>query len=309
MNYDYDVIILGAGAAGMTASIYTSRFKLKNLLIGDILGGTTTEAHKIFNWPGEPGISGFELMNKMSAHVKDSGGEIMSDTVIDIVKEADGFSIKTKSNKVITAKRLIITAGTKHRRLNLPREEELAGRGVSYCATCDALFFQNKRVALTGGGNSVISASLYLADIAEKVFVICRGVALKGEPLWREELLKRSNVTLIYNTNITRLIGQEKLEALELDQEYDGSNTLAVDGLFVEIGLVPQSDLAKKLGATIDEFGYILVNKDMSTNIEGLYAAGDSTNASNNFHQIVTACGEAAVAAESVYRSLSIAKQ
>lgn len=307
MNYDYDVIIIGAGAAGMTASIYASRFNLKTLLIGDILGGTTTEAHKIFNWPGEPGITGFELMNKMSAHVKDSGGEILSDTVTDVVKEEAGFLIKTK-NKELRAKRVIITSGTKHRHLNLPRETELLGRGVSYCATCDALFFQKSRVALVGGGNSVISAALYLADIADKVFVVCRSEALKGEPLWRDELIKRANVSIIYETNVKRLVGQEKLEAIELDKEYEGSNILAVDGLFVEIGLTPQSDLAKKLGANVDELDYIVVNKDMSTSIEGLYAAGDSTNASNNFHQIVTACGEAAVAAESVYRSLSIAQ-
>jgi len=307
MNYDYDIIIIGAGAAGLTASIYASRYKLKNLIIGDILGGTTTEAHKIHNWPGDPGITGFELTNKMSAHVKELGAEIMGDTVTEVVKQDNGFLIKTKSGKSLTAKKVLFTSGTKHRHLGAPRENELLGKGVGYCATCDGLFYQGRRVAMIGGGNSVISAALYLADVAEKVFVICRGAALKGEPLWREELVKRNNVTIIYDTNVINLVGQDKLEAIELDKEYDGSNVLAVDGMFVEIGLVPQTELFKKLGGETDAVGYIIVKPDMSTSIPGVYAAGDSTNASNNFHQIVTACGEGAVAADAIYKSLSVA--
>lgn len=305
MNYDFDLIIIGAGAAGMTASIYASRYQVKNLLIGDILGGTTTEAHKINNWPGDPGITGFELANKMAKHVKDLGTEIMSDTVLEVLKQEDGFIVKTKSGKDLTAKRILLTSGTKHKHLGVARENELLGKGVSYCATCDGFFFQGRRVAMVGGGNSVISAALYLADVAEKVFVICRSEALKGEPLWREELAKRNNVTIIYKTNVTNLVGQEKLEAIELDQEYNGSNVLAVDGMFIEIGLEPQTELFKKMGGAVTDFGYIIVKDDMSTNIPGVYAAGDSTNSSNNFHQIVTACSEGAIAADAIYKTLS----
>lgn len=308
MTYDYDLIIIGAGAAGMTASIYASRYKLKNLLIGDIIGGTTTEAHKIHNWPGDPGISGFELTNKMSAHVKALGAEIMGDTVIEVIKQDVGFLLKTKNGKALTTKKVLFTSGTKHRHLGLPRENELLGKGVGYCATCDGLFYQGRRVAMIGGGNSVISAALYLADVADKVFVICRSEALKGEPLWREELTKRSNVVIILNTNVVGLVGQEKLEAIELDQAYNNSQVLEVDGMFVEIGLVPQTELFKALGGETNELGYILVKADMSTNIAGVYAAGDSTNASNNFHQIVTACSEGAVAADAIYKSLSVSE-
>ncbi|MCX6792516.1 MAG: FAD-dependent oxidoreductase [Candidatus Falkowbacteria bacterium] len=308
MTYDYDLIIIGSGAAGLTASIYASRYKMKNLLIGDILGGTTTEAHKIHNWPGDPGITGFELTNKMSAHVKELGAEIMGDTVVEVAKQDNGFLIKTKSGKSLSAKKVLFTSGTKHRHLGVARENDLLGKGVGYCATCDGLFYQGRRVAMVGGGNSVISAALYLADVAEKVFVIVRGEALKGEPLWREELAKRPNVTIINNTNVVNLVGQEKLEALELDKEYNGSNVLAVDGMFVEIGLVPQTELFKVMGGETDALGYILVKADMSTNIPGVYAAGDSTNASNNFHQIVTACGEGAVAADAIYKSLSVSQ-
>lgn len=306
MNFDYDLIIVGAGAAGMTASIYASRYTLKNVLIGDIMGGTTTEAHKIYNWPGEPGITGFELMDKMAKHVRESGGEIQSDTVIDVNAIEGGYSITTKRGKTLSAKRILFTSGTKHKHLNIPREEELAGRGVAYCATCDGPFFKDKRVAVSGGGNSAISAAMYLADIATQVYVICRGADLKGEPLWREELKKRTNVSIITSANIIGFEGEEKLERLVLDRDYEGSNNVEVDGLFVEIGLMPQTELAKKLGAQTNELGYIKVKSDMSTNVPGLYAAGDSTDSSNNFHQIVTACGEGAVAADAIYKSLSV---
>lgn len=159
---------------------------------------------------------------------------------------------------------------------------------------------------MVGGGNSVISAALYLADVAAKVYVVCRGAALKGEPVWRDELIKRNNVSILYETNITGFIGQDKLEAVTLDKPYLENNELKADGLFVEIGLLPQTELFKKLGGEVDQFGYIKVQPDMSTNIKNVYAAGDSTNASNNFHQIVTACSEGAVAADAIYKSLSV---
>ncbi len=291
----------------MTASIYASRYTLKNIVIGDILGGTTTEAHKIYNWPGDPGVTGFALMDRMSKHAKESGGEILGDTVVTVEKIDGGFEVKTKRGKQFTAKVVLFTSGTKHRHLGLSREDELQGKGVAYCATCDGPFYKDKNVALVGGGNSVISAALYMADLASQVYVIVRGADLKGEPVWREELKKRPNVSVLMNTNVAALIGQDKLEALKLDAPFNGSDEVPVDGMFVEIGLVPQTELAKGLGVETDQFGYIKVRPDMSTNIPGLYAAGDSTDASNNFHQIVTACGEGAVAADAIYKKLSVA--
>ena len=303
---DYDLIIIGSGAAGMTASIYASRYTLKNIVIGDILGGTTTEAHKIYNWPGAPGISGFELMNNMTTHVKESGGEILSDTVIEAGRIEDGYFVVTKRGKRFTAKNILFTSGTKHRHLGIPREDELSGKGVAYCSTCDVPFFKDKVVAVAGGGNSAISAALYLADIASKVYVVCRSADLKGEPLWREELKKRENVTVVYAANITGLEGETQLTHIILDTDFNGSNRIAVDGLFVEIGLLPQTDLAKALGAEINELGYIRVQPDMSTTVPGIYAAGDSTDASNNFHQIVTACAEGAIAADAIYKAKNL---
>lgn len=303
---DYDVIIVGAGAAGLTAGIYASRYQLKNVIIGDLVGGLTTEAHKIYNWPGDPGISGFELTKKMADHLKASGGTIITDQVTEITQVADkSLVVKTRSGKTLSSKTVLFTSGTKHRKLNLPNEDHYLGRGLAYCATCDGPFFKGLTVALAGGGNSVISAALYLADLAEKVYVVCRSATLKGEPVWRDELIKRPNVTIIYETNIIGLTGEEKLEKLLLDKPFNNSNELLVNGLFVEIGLLPQTELFKSLGGEVDTFGYIVVKPDMSTSVQNIYAAGDSTNASNNFHQIVTACGEGAVAADSIYRALS----
>lgn len=305
---DYDVIIIGAGAAGMTAGIYASRYQLKNVIIGDLVGGLTTEAHKIYNWPGEPGVSGFELTKRMAEHVVQSGGAIITDQVTEVSQAPDHtFTVKTRGGKSLTCKRVLFTSGTKHRKLDLPNEEAFLGRGLAYCATCDGPFFKDQVVVLVGGGNSVISAAMYLADLASKVYIVCRAPALKGEPAWREELLKRPNVTAIYETNVIGLLGEEKLEAVTLDKAYEGKTDLPTNGLFVEIGLLPQTELFKNLGGETDSAGYIAVNGDMSTNVMNAYAAGDSTNASNNFHQIVTACGEGAVAADSIYKSLSVA--
>jgi thioredoxin reductase (NADPH) len=305
---DYDLIIIGAGAAGMTAGIYASRYQLQNVIIGDLVGGLTTEAHKIFNWPGDPGISGFELTQKMAEHVRQSEGEIISDLVTDIEQQIDStFIVKTKAGKNFTSKRILFTSGTKHRKLGVDREDELSGRGVAYCATCDGPFFKDRVVAMVGGGNSVISAALYLADVASHVYVICRAPMLKGEPVWREELIKRPNVTILYETNIIGLVGQEKLEAITLDKPFEEKSEIKLDGLFIEIGLLPQTELFKKLGGETDAAGYIRVKPDMSTNVKNVYAAGDSTDASNNFHQIVTACSEGAVAADAIYKSLSVA--
>jgi thioredoxin reductase (NADPH) len=304
---DYDLIIIGSGAAGLTAGIYASRYQLKNAIIGDLVGGLTTEAHKIYNWPGDPGISGFELTKKMADHVMESEGEIITDQVLEVEPVVDGsFVIKTKSGKNITCKKVLFTSGTKHRKLNLPREEELLGKGVAYCATCDGPFFKGRKVIMVGGGNSVISAALYLADLASEVFVICRGESLKGEPVWRDELIKRSNVKVLYNTNVVGLVGEEKLEAVTLDTPFSGSNELTAEGLFVEIGLIPQTELFKKLGGETDQFGYIKVQTDMSTTVKNVYAAGDSTDSSNNFHQIVTACSEGAIAADAIYKSMNV---
>ncbi len=305
----HELIIIGAGPAAYTASVYASRYKIKHILIGEAWGGLMAEAHKICNYPSEIEISGMELMQKMHKHVQALGAEIIMDKVVEIREKIDGFWLKTQnSQQEFTARTLLLTTGTQHRKLNLPGEDKLLGKGVSYCATCDAMFYKGKRVAVIGGSNSANTAALYLAEVAEKVFQIYRGEQLRGETVWVEQVQANDKIEVIYQTQVTALLGEEKLTGIKLDRPYQGKQELAVDGLFVEIGSEPDITLAKQLKLSLDEYNYIKVQPDQATNIKGVWAAGDVTNASNNLRQIVTACAEGAIAAESIFKYLTSQK-
>ncbi len=304
-----ELIIIGAGPAAYTASVYASRYKIKHILIGEAWGGLMAEAHKICNYPSEIEISGMELMQKMHKHVQALGAEIIMDKVVEIREKTDGFWLKTQnSQQEFTARTLLLTTGTQHRKLNLPGEDKLLGKGVSYCATCDAMFYKGKRVAVIGGSNSANTAALYLAEVAEKVFQIYRGEQLRGETVWVEQVQANDKIEVIYQTQVTALLGEEKLTGIKLDRPYQGKQELAVDGLFVEIGSEPDITLAKQLKLSLDKYNYIKVQPDQATNIKGVWAAGDVTNASNNLRQIVTACAEGAIAAESIFKYLTSQK-
>ncbi len=299
---NYDLIIIGAGAAGLTAQLYGLRYNMKILTIGGIVGGLLTEAHKICNWPGEIAISGQELIKKMQAQITALDGEILPDQVASLVKIDNGWQINTVGKKSFTAKAVLLAMGTVHRKLEVEGEERLSGRGVAYCATCDGMFYKGKTVAVVGGGNSATTAALYLADICPKVYLIYRGEELKGEVAWIKEIAGRPNIVQIKNTQVVRLEGENKLEKIKLDKPFDGAAELAVDGLFVEVGVVPKVDLFTAVGGEVDERGHIKVKVDQSTNLAGMWAAGDGTNGSNNFRQLVTAASEGAIAADSIYK-------
>ncbi|MCD6233292.1 FAD-dependent oxidoreductase [bacterium] len=302
----YPLIIIGAGPAGLTASIYASRYKLEHLVIGEAIGGLAFEAHKICNFPIENEISGRDITKKMQEHARSLGANIIMDKVIGVQEKNEGenkiFKITTQSNKVFLANTVLLALGTERRRLDLPGENRFIGKGISYCATCDAMFYQNKTVAVVGGSNSANTSSLYLAEIAKKVYQIYRRDKLRGETSWIEQILHNQKIKVIYNTNIIGLKGEEKLEKIVLDTPYQGMKELAIDGLFVEIGSVPQKALIKDLSLQTDENGYIKVTSDQRTNRLGIWAAGDITTNSNNFRQIITACSEGAIAAESIFK-------
>ncbi len=293
--------IVGIGPAGYTASVYASRYKIKNLLIGAAMGGQASESHSVCNFPSYPEVSGFELMQKFQSHAKQLGAEELIDTVTRIEGELGNFTLHTKTGKVIQAEAILMAIGNKRRKLGLVREEEFLGKGLSYCATCDAMFYQDKTVAVVGGSDAANTASIYLSEIAKKVYQIYRKDELRGEPTWKEEVLAKDNIEVIYNTNVIGLEGEEKLEGLTLDNPYKDKKVLLVDGIFIEIGFEPDTSLSKQLGLNTDKSGLIKVNKEQETNMPGVFAAGDITTASNKFRQIITACGEAAVAAESIY--------
>jgi len=305
---EYDLIILGAGPAGLTAALYALRYNLKVLNLGGIVGGLMTESHKICNWPGEMSITGHDLSQKMLKQVTETGGEVITDEAIAVEKIGEAWQITTRGKKSFSAKAIIMAIGTEHMKLGLPEEDNFLGRGLAYCATCDAMFFKGKVVAVVGGGNSATTAALYLADICTKVYLIYRGEELKGETVWHTEIAKRDNIVSLKATKVKQLLGEKKLEKIILDKEFEGSTELAVDGLFAEIGVKPKSELFISMGGEVNETKHIKVKADQSTNLEGVWAAGDSTTGSNGFRQIITACAEGSIAANSAFTWLKKSK-
>ena len=297
----YNLIILGAGPAGLAASVYASRYKISHLVIGSVFGGSLAKAHKIENWPGEKSVSGSDLIVKFYEHAKSLGAEIKEEEVVEINKSKGAFTVKTNLNKTYQSKAILVALGTKHRKLNVPGEEEFLGKGVSYCAVCDGAFFKNKTVAVVGGSNSAAMAAEMLSEYTKKTYVIYRKELMRCEPVILERLEKNSKIEIIYNTNVTKVTGDKKVELIEIDNKYNNSDKIKLDGLFIEVGSVPFADLAKELGIKIDKNNCIVIDASGVTSINGIYAAGDITNGSNGFRQIVTAVSEGAIAATSIY--------
>jgi thioredoxin reductase (NADPH) len=301
---NYPLIVIGAGPAGLTASIYASRYKISNLIIAEALGGLAFEAHKVCNFPGEREISGMELIGKIQKHAESLGSRIVIDKAVNIVRDKEIFKITTSSGKAFGAKALLLAVGSERRRLGLANEDKFLGKGVSYCATCDAMFYKAKTVAVVGGGNSAHTASLYLAEIAEKVYQIYRRDKLRGEALWVDQLKENEKIEIIYNARVVGLKGRDKLEKIILEGVGKKAKEMAIDGLFIEIGSIPRRDLAKKLSLETDEAGYIAVDAGQKTSRNGIWAAGDISSGSNGFRQIITACSEGAIAAENIFKFL-----
>ena len=302
----YDLIIIGAGPAGLTAGIYASRYRLSYIVIGALPGGTINDAHQVGNFPTEKSIDGRKLAAKIFDNFKNLGGEFLTDEVIVIKKGRVGFAVATSAGKKINGRTLILATGNQRRKLNLFNEDKFLGRGLSYCAACDGMFYRDKTVAVVGGSDAANTASLHLANIAKMVYQIYRGEKLRGEPAWVENVLSNKKITVIYETNIVKMEGQNKLEKIILDKSYKNKNELIIDGLFVEIGSTPNADLAKKIGAAVDNNGYIRVNEKQRTSVDGVWAAGDATTGSNKFQQVVTACAEGAVAVADIFHFLRV---
>ena len=301
-NNIYDLAIVGGGPAGLTASIYTSRYKVKNVVVSEFMGGLMFEATEVGNFPSYPEISGAELSQKMQDHAfKSLGADAVFGRVANIDKNEDEtFTLLLENDTEITAKSVIITSGTKHNKLNIPGEKEFAGKGVSYCATCDAFFYRDKVAAVAGGGNAALTAALHLAKVAKKVYLIHRRDEFRGEKIWLEKAQNTENIEMLLNTNIAQIVGQERIEKLILDDNKE----LPIDGLFISIGTTPTLNFTSNFKIDLDDKAHIQVNAYMATNIDGVFAAGDVTNGSNYFKQIATAVGEGSVAANAAYQWL-----
>lgn len=294
-----DLIIIGIGPAGLTASIYISRYELDALIIGEELGGCMNESYKIENYPGLLGISGFELGQKMKEHAEKLGGEIKQEKVKKVEKTEKGFKVITSSNEY-EAKRVLLATGTVFRKLGIPGEDKFSGRGVSYCATCDGPFFKEKRVAVVGGGNSALNASLLLSKYAKEVVVFFRADKPSAIPRYIKLIEEKDNIILVSETNLVEIKGEQKVEKIVLDKEWNNSREHEFNGIFIEIGSKPDDTIFKELNLATDQAGYIVVEPNQATSIEGLFAAGDITTSSNGYRQIITACSEGAIAAAEI---------
>lgn len=289
----YDTIIVGGGAAGLTAAIYAARYNLKTLVIYKEFGGSIVDASIVENFPGFKGISGIELMKKMKEQAKNLGVEFHDGEVIDIKNK---FEVVIKDGKKFKGKTLILALGTRRRKLNLPNEDNYVGKGISYCATCDAPFYKDKIVAVVGSGNAAALAVLLLKQYAKKIYWLIRKDNFKAEPIRIEKIKKLSKVEIIKKVNVKKING----DGLLTDVDLDNGKNLKIDGLFVEIGGFPSANVAKLLGVKLDEKGYIITNDKQETNVEGVFAAGDVTNFF--LKQLTTACSQGAVAGTSAYK-------
>jgi thioredoxin reductase (NADPH) len=288
---DYDVIIIGGGPAGLTAGIYVKRAKLNALLIEKtVIGGQMLLADAIENYPGFPEIKGFELAQKMEEQAKKFGLEIKFGEVTQV---KSGERKVFYENEALTAKALIIASGAEPAKLNVKGENELIGKGVSYCATCDGAFFSEKEVAVIGGGDTALIEALYLSKIAKKVYLIHRRDKFRGEKINQEKVLSNPKITILWNTIVQEIIGKNKVEAMLIKNIKTGEEKVkSIDGIFMAVGRKPNTGF---IDVEKDELGYIKVNEEMETSVKGVFAAGDCT--SKKWRQITTAVGEGAKAA------------
>ena len=310
---NYDIIIIGAGPAGLTAGMYAGRQNSKTLVIDKgMAGGLGLEVPMMQNYPGFDLIAGMELIQKMKAQ-SENYCEILENTVIDsIEKTEEGFNLKTKNSPLLMSsdetgerefftKTIILATGASHRHLNVPGEAEFLGRGVAYCATCDGMFFIGRDVLMVGGGNSAAQEALYLKNLGCNVRLVHRRDELRCEH-HLQKALEDNDIEVLWNSTIQEIKGEMAVNSVTLLR--DGKEEdYKTDAVFVAIGDDPSNDLAKELGVALDDDGYIITDKSQSTNVEGVFSAGDITG---GVKQWVVACGEGAVAAMSAYNYFSL---
>ena len=298
----YDMIIVGAGTAGLTAGIYALRSGVKPLILEcEAMGGQITLSPCVENYPGIAKISGMEFADGLMAQLTNLGGEVTYGRVISARKIDNGCEVCTEDGETYEGKNLIIASGAAHRHLGIEREQELIGRGVSYCAVCDGPFFKEKTAAVVGGGSAALQDALYLADICRHVTVIHRRSDFRADPILVERAEKTANLTLLRSTVVEALEGSERLTGLTLRNTAVGEvSHLPVSALFQAVGLLPESRLARSLGVPVDEAGFIAAGEDCLTPIPGIFAAGDLR--AKEVRQLTTACADGAVAALSACR-------
>jgi thioredoxin reductase (NADPH) len=297
----WNLIIIGAGAAGLAAGIYGARAGLKTLILEEkMAGGTTSDAPLVENYPGFQSISGGELTQNMVAHCRKTGATIREfEKVISLDLKGEKKTVKT-NKATYEAKAIVIASGSHYREINVPGEKEFRGKGVSYCGVCDGPFFKGKRVLVAGGGNSALITTLYLSDIAAEVKLVHRRDSFRAEEALVKATKEKGNVEILWNTEVKEIKGEKLVNKVTLFNNKTGeTKEVSVDGVFAQIGETPNSQISKEAGVETDEEGYIRTDSRQRTNILGVYAAGDVTN--HPVKQIGVAVGHGITAALEAY--------
>jgi thioredoxin reductase (NADPH) len=300
-----DLLIAGQGAAGYAAALYAFRYGLSLVVCGEQFGGETATGGLIENYPGWPGIDGFELMAKFKEQVTTDEIEILDSNVTSVERARDAFESTLADGTVLRSRAIVLAMGRHRRTLGLDHEQEWTGRGISYCSTCDAPLYRDKVVAVVGGGNSAVDGALLSARHAARVLLLHRGEELRRpDAILLERLRRQSKIQVHLKTEVTELIGRADsgLEAIRISRPLDGSDVVSVSGLFIEIGADPRNEIPKQLGVDLNRTtGEVQVDRMMCTNIDGVFAAGDLTDGSGPLKQTVTAAAQGAIAAFSAY--------
>lgn len=298
---EYDLIIVGGGAAGLTAAIYASRKALKTLVIAKDIGGQASSAPQVENYPGRDLVSGFALMNDFKKQAEKFGAEFVITEVRKIEDQENKFLVKTTQQQYFS-RALILAFGLTPCDLGVTGERKFKNKGVSYCVTCDAPLYENKTVVVVGGGNSALDAAEYLSKVADKVYLIHRGGSFTGEKVLQERVRERNNIEMLFNTEIEEIKGGKTVSAIKLkNNQAQEEKELACQGIFVEIGYVAKTDIVEGLVA-LNEKQQIKINRDCETSHPGIFAAGDMTDIT--YKQIIISAGEGAKAALQAYKYL-----
>jgi thioredoxin reductase (NADPH) len=296
----YDLVVIGSGVTGYGAAMYAARLDLSVAVIGNVEGGTITLTDDVANYPGFIQLTGQELADKLKEHALDYPVFFETGTVADVFKSDQNYFYVVTENKTFLTKTVLFATGMKERELEVPGHDELKNKGVSYCALCDAPLYKDKVVGVVGGSDSAVKEALLLAKYCPKVYIIYRRKEIRPEPVNARRVQREPKIEIINETNVTEILGDQKVVGVKLDKPYNGSDELTLDGIFIAIGGIPYSTLAKKLGIELNEKGEIKIDRSSRTNVEGVFAAGDVVD--TEFKQAITGVAEGVHAAYQAYK-------
>lgn len=297
-----DLIIIGAGSAGLPAGMYASRYTLSNIIIGEMPGWALATSHCVENYPGTLSSSGKDIMDNFRKHAENSGSKLIQDRVEGVSKIGeDLFEVRTMKGDTYQAKRIILATGNTYKMLWVPGEKEFYGQGVSYCATCDGNFYKGLTVAVVGAGNTAITEALYLAEIAKEVHILVRSDVIRAENIWVEKAKNAPNIIFHMNTQSKEVVGNMMgVTGLRIQDD----TILPLDGVFVAIGSTPITSMIDSLAPEKDSEGCLIVDKRQQTTVPWLYAAWDVTTNSNKFRQTIMSAAEGCLAAHSIHEDI-----